>query len=169
MLKMKRTLILLLATAMLSILCCGTVFAAEDTTYTVNVDVTYGQTEARQMLDLINDFRTGSDAWCWDSDDTEKITYTDLNELEYDYELEKAAMQRAAELAVVFDHTRPDGTLCFTAFQGNARGENIAIGYSTAEKAFKGWQETDENYSGQGHRRNMLSSNFTAIAGLAGD
>lgn len=47
--------------------------------------------------------------------------------------LQEAAMQRAAECAFNFDHTRPDGTKCYTAFpnSGYARGENIAAGYST--------------------------------------
>ena len=31
----------------------------------VQYDVTYGQTEARTMLAMINDFRTGGDAWYW--------------------------------------------------------------------------------------------------------
>lgn len=136
-------------------------------TYKVNVTVKYSQTEARTMLKMINDFRTGSDAWCWNESDTQKIKYTGLGNLVYDYELEKAAMQRAAELVVRYSHTRPDGTSCFTAYNADAgAGENIAMGMNTvktSKEAFVLWQETDKNYSGQGHRRNMLNKEFKAI------
>ena len=45
--------------------------AQDATTFTVGLQVTYGQTEARGMLDSINAFRTGDDAWYWNKDDTE--------------------------------------------------------------------------------------------------
>ncbi|MDE7244810.1 MAG: InlB B-repeat-containing protein, partial [Oscillospiraceae bacterium] len=74
-------------------------------------------------------------------------------------------MLRAAETALSFSHTRPNGEDCFTAFQGSYRafGENIAAGQSTGSSVFTSWQEENEKYAGQGHRRNMLSSNFNAI------
>ena len=135
---------------------------------TVQAEVKYGQTEARTMLDMINSFRTGSDAWYWNSDDTEKIYAEGLQPLEYDKELENAAMQRAAEIALHFAHTRPNNTSCFTSvsetsFTGWASGENIAAGYGTAQSVFVGWQETNDYYSGQGHRRNMLSSSSNKV------
>ena len=37
-------------------------------------------------------------------------------ELKYDYELERVAMQRAAEIALSYGHTRPDDSGCFTAY-----------------------------------------------------
>ena len=134
------------------------VFAADSSK--VSVSVTYGQTEARKMLDMINDWRTGDDAWAYDSNNN-KVTYSDLGKLTYDYGLEKVAMQRAVEAALFFAHTRTDNTSCWTAFPSSyygASGENIAAGTSTASYTFEMWQETNEDYSGQGHRRNMLSS-----------
>ncbi|MDO4340884.1 MAG: CAP domain-containing protein [Eubacteriales bacterium] len=136
---------------------------AADSTVTVNVKGRYGQTEARTMLNMINEFRTGSEAWEWNPDNQTKKYHTNLAPLTYDYDLEQAAMLRAMEIALSFEHTRPNGTSCFTTYSGGACGENIAAGYSSAAAAFVGWQETDEDYSGQGHRRNMLSSSFTAI------
>ena len=137
-----------------------------------NITVTYGQSEARSMRDMINKFRTGSDAWYWASDDTSKVTCSGLSELTYDYNLEKIAMLRAAEIAVSFSHTRPDGTDCFSAvgeigYSWNALGENIAYGwgsFNTAAEVMEAWKETNESYSGQGHRRNMLSGNFNRVA-----
>lgn len=139
------------------------------TTIEAEFEVTYCQTEARQMLSRINDLRTGEDAWEWNETDTEKIFHTDLGELTYDYELEKVAMQRAAELVAAYSHTRPDETSCFTAypsaFDNMSKGENIAIGTGsfTEERAFTGWREEDKPYSGQGHRRNMLNEGFRTV------
>lgn len=131
-----------------------------------HVQVTYGQTEARKMLDLVNTFRQGSDAWAWNENNSEKITYTDLRTLQMDPILEKTAMLRAVEIALSFSHTRPDGDPCFSAYRDDVLGysaENIAVGYASAETAFQGWLETEESYSGQGHRRNMLGSSFVSI------
>ncbi|MCD8014259.1 MAG: CAP domain-containing protein [Lachnospiraceae bacterium] len=140
----------------------------ESTVYEVEVTVTYQQTTARSILDMINELRTGDDAWYWDSDDETVITCDDLSELTYDYELEAIAMQRAAELALFYSHTRPNGSSCFTVLTENGytyyyAGENIAAGYTSASAVFTGWAEEDEPYSGQGHRRNMLSSKFTSV------
>jgi uncharacterized protein YkwD len=131
---------------------------------------TYRKSEARSMLAMINEFRTGSDAWCWNSDNTTKTVYnqaggTQLEALTYDYDLEQIAIQRAAELAESFSHTRPDGTLWYElTYNGiHSWAENIAAGQSTAAAAFRDWQETNEDYSGQGHRRNMLDEDYAAV------
>ena len=138
--------------------------AAESDCSDIGFDVTYSQTQARGMVDLINDFRTGNDAWAWNSSDSEKVWYTGLGELDIDPELEKIAMQRAAELVVLYSHTRPNGERCFSAYTGSfayaGGGENIAIssGSWSAEDVFEAWREDNDKYSGQGHRRNMLGS-----------
>ena len=121
--------------------------------------------EARSMLKMINDFRTGDNAWYWNSDNRTVTQKTGLSKLQYDEELEAVALVRAKELAVLFDHTRPDGTECFTAFPDNRDyvGENIACGYMTAQEAFEGFLEEDEDYAGQGHRRIMLSAEMTRV------
>lgn len=165
--KLRKTAALLLTMLMCVCLIPADVLADSSATQTVGVDVTYGQTDARTMFAMINDFRTGKDAWAWNSDNTEKVSYTGLSKLTYDYELEKIAMQRAAEIAVSYSHTRPNGRSCFTLYNSYYTcGENIAAGYNaytTAAEVFKGWQETDKDYAGQGHRRNMLNSWFTAV------
>lgn len=131
----------------------------------VKIKVTYGQTEARTMLADINEFRTSdTEAWCWDKTDSVKELYR-TTELQYDYALERVAMKRAVEIALSYAHTRPNGTKCFTAYSSGymAKGENIAAGYMSAAEVFNGWKEENESYAGQGHRRNMLSSNFKAV------
>ncbi|MDO4943225.1 MAG: CAP domain-containing protein [Lachnospiraceae bacterium] len=138
------------------------VFAADETV-TVQMTGTYGQTEARKLHSMVNQFRTSNDAWYLNSDNKTKTVCKDLKKLKYDYELEKAAMQRAMEIALSFSHTRPDGNSCFTAYDHSSAAENIAAGYSSAKAVFQAWQETNEDYAGQGHRRNMLNSNVTAM------
>ena len=117
------------------------------------------------MLAMINDFRAGSDAWEWKKGNTEKVYHSGLQPLTYDYKLEQVAMQRAAEIALSYSHTRLDGSShAWDSFSGwTDVGENIAAGYGTASSVFAGWQETDEPYEGQGHRRNMLKESFTAV------
>ena len=51
----------------------------------VMIKVTYGQTEAREMLADINAFRTSEvDAWYWNESDSEKVG-CELEELQYVY------------------------------------------------------------------------------------
>lgn len=141
---------------------------AEDSAYSVKVNVKYGQSAAREILPMINSMRKSSDAWYWNEDNSAKIELTSLEELAYDYTLEKIAMQRAAEIALSYSHTRTDGSICFTAlsefgYSALNAGENIAAGSATAEGVNKLWREDDEKYEGQGHRRNMLSGDFNAV------
>ena len=134
-------------------------------TTTIYPEMTYGQTDARSMLASINSFRTGSNAWYWNSDNSTKTWQNNLSALTYDYGLEQNAMQRAAEIAVIFDHTRPNGQSCWTVYtNGNGyKAENIAAGYSSVSGTFNQWLEESEDYSGQGHRRNMLNPNVKYV------
>lgn len=147
----KKSLALLLVFVM-SIGIFGTnPMTARAATQTVPITVTYGQSEARSMLDLINRFRTSdTEAWAYNSSG-KKVKFGAFNELVYDYELERVAMERAVEIALSFSHTRPNG-------KSRSYSENIAAGYSTAAEAFTAWREDDEDYSGQGHRRTMLGA-----------
>ena len=136
----------------------------------VNISVKYGQTEARKIFNMINEMRTSStDAWYWNEDDTTKTTCNALSELAYDYDLERLAMKRAAEIALSYSHTRPNGGRSFSIYSEEgitnwrSLGENIAAGYLSAEAVNMGWREDNENYIGQGHRRNMLSADFNCV------
>ncbi len=164
--KLAKVIIMLMVA--LTFVSARNVAAATDTYTDIDVKVRYGQTEARQMLTRINEFRTGSETWYWDSTNTKKIECNNLNTLDYDYGLELVAMLRAAENAVSYGHTRPNNGQCTSAFEvvgvdSYIRGENIAAGYKTEEDVFIAWREDDEPYSGQGHRRNMLNANYTRI------
>ncbi|WP_051656563.1 CAP domain-containing protein [Butyrivibrio sp. AE3004] len=135
----------------------------------VKLKVKYAQSSARKMQKMINDFRTGKDTWLWNANNTQKVYTQGIGKLAYDYNLEKLAMIRAAEIAIKFNHERPNGKPCFsvlsdTGYNFKYAGENIAYGYKTAAKAFDAFLEMNNYYSGQGHRRNMLSTNYNVCA-----
>ena len=137
------------------------------TNYNVDITVKYGQTEARSMLNQVNSFRKSADAWYWNQANTQKLKQN-LSGLTYDYNLEKVAMKRAAEIAFSYSHTRPNGQAWNTAYaelgyKYKACAENIAAGYTSASSVFTGWREDNYKYSGQGHRRNILGSNYKYI------
>lgn len=79
-----------------------------------------------------------------------------LEPLAFDKELTETAMQRCAEIAISFSHTRPDGSSCFTA---NSRlwGENISVGYPTPQSAMEGFMTS------QGHKENVLNVDFKSV------
>ena len=79
-----------------------------------------------------------------------------LSSLTMDADLLSAAMQRGAEIAVYFSHTRPTGESYYTACS-KMRGENIASGYRTAEAVVQAWMNST------GHRANILSANSKSI------
>lgn len=76
--------------------------------------------------------------------------------------LTAAAEIRAPELVKLFEHTRPDGTACFTALDEAGvnyymAGENIAAGSSTAAGVMEMWMNSP------GHKANILHKSFTHI------
>ena len=137
------------------------------------VEGRFNQTEARRMFKMVNEFRTARKMWYWNEDDKTKTVLNTkssntLFKLSYDYDLEQIAMKRAQEIAVHFDHRRPNGDMCYSlSVNGTSTcGENIAYGtsgYMDTNQAFSIWREDNEDYYGQGHRRNMLREGFTSI------
>ncbi|MDO4794150.1 MAG: CAP domain-containing protein [Filifactor alocis] len=105
-----------------------------------------------EMLPMINKLRAGNNvAGLKASDNKQVIGFTKV---------------RAVELAELFSHSRPyEGakqlTLSSLMLEENkigAVGENIAAGYTTVEKAFVGWSNSE------GHRENMLSKDFKKVS-----
>ena len=124
--------------------------AAEDDSTTAlatfTISATNDQKDAREILALVNQARTKAG----------------VGALMWDYELEKAAIQRAAEIAILFSHDRPNGTQCFTAFPSGyyACGENIyaSSGNANASSANTSWTNSP------GHYANMINGDFTCMA-----
>lgn len=90
------------------------------------------------VIDMINNYRVAEG----------------LGTLAYSAELSAAADIRAKEIVSNFSHTRPDGSLWYTAGTG-IMGENIAKGYSTSDTVVDAWMNSE------GHRKNILTKNYT--------
>lgn len=120
----------------------------EEATAKFKITGTNDQTEARKILALVNQARANA--------------ATPVKGLTWDYELEKAAMQRAAEISIYFSHTRPNGKDCFSLFKEGytACGENIYVttGTSNAASANKAWTNSEKHY------KNMVNSGYTCMA-----
>ncbi len=79
-----------------------------------------------------------------------------LGELKMEKSLLDTAMVRAEEQAVLFSHTRPNGTSCFSA---NAKmvAENVAIGSTTSDGVMDQWMNSS------GHKANILLEKANTI------
>ena len=109
----------------------------------INITGEFKYDMAKEVLDIVNQERSA----------------VGLEPLYMDEGLFEAAQQRAAELAVLFDHTRPNGSSYSSIlpdYQG-MNGENIAGSYTSAESVMKGWMNSS------GHKRNILMSSYTSI------
>ena len=83
-----------------------------------------------------------------------------LNSLTVDADLTAAACVRAREIVELFSHTRPDGS-SWSTVSSKVNGENIAMGYRTADAVMAGWMNS------VGHRENILRSSFGSIGVIA--
>ena len=117
---LRRLLAFVLIVSLLPLGYAGNVMAATTGTRNVSIQVTYGQTDARNVYGMINSMRrNSSDAWYWDANNYTKTYCNNLQPLTYDYALEQVAMKRAAEIALSYSHTRPNGTNYYTAYSEN--------------------------------------------------
>ncbi len=110
------------------------------------VSFTNNQSEARNLLSSLNSLRrdVGASNLIWDGN------------------LEKAAQQRAAEISLLFDHTRPNGTSVSTVgteYNCIINGENIAFGTGTlsGSRVLELWKNSSGHYS------NMVSTSFKSV------
>ena len=113
-------------------------------TFYASMDGAVWQSEAHRMLAMVNNERAR----------------LGVPALQWDYELEQSAMQRAAETFIMFSHDRPDGSSCFTAFPSGLSmyGENIAMAsFGNADNAYNMW------YNSPGHYANMTHAGFTKV------
>ncbi len=137
-----------LALALVLLLAALPAQAATKDTLTVTFQVTAYQNRAREALSKINAARKKAG----------------LGELKMLADLEKVALQRAAELFVHFDHKRPDMTDYDTADDDYAAvrrplvvGESISAGYSSAKEVCDKWLSEDDAQD------NFLAEDFTHV------
>lgn len=131
----QRLLAVVLMAALLPLVSLQQTLAADTTaeTVSVSIQVTYGQTEARKILDEINAYQSAED------------------QAVYDCGLEKCAMQRAAEIALAYITTRPDDREADTVYaealscdKGENEYEEMILCYTeTAQMAASEWISND--------------------------
>lgn len=97
--------------------------------------------KAFEVLDLVNQERTAAG----------------LNPLVMDEDLTEYAMQRAMELAVLFSHTRPDGSAFYSPYMGSVWGENAAEYQQSAAEVMDAWMNSE------GHRENIMQKYYDKI------
>ena len=148
---MKSTIILTLA------ILAAVLISIAGTPMTVRADG-YDQAEAKKILKMINKFRKPGHAWYY-NESGGKDAPKNLRPLKWNKNLEKVAKIRAKELVGNFAHDSFD----HYPQKFGYKGENIAMGQSSAKDVFDAWCETNESYAGQGHRRIMLSSDYRYV------
>lgn len=109
-------------------------------TIDIRVKGTEEYTRAQEVLDLVNKERTAQG----------------LNSLKTDYELQKAAMLRAAEIGLNFDHYRPNGSYC-TTISSKVDEENLAYNLKDAKEIMNMWMNLVNP------KKNILNSEFKSI------
>jgi len=140
---MKKLCVLLLSLVMVATLTfigAPTAFAESGNVAAVNVTAVQNSDYALKVLQIVNKERAANG----------------LQPLVIDSELQDAAMLRAMETLVYWDHTRPDGTSCFSV-SDKVMGENIAYGQGSPASVMSSWMDSP------GHRANILGSRFRSI------
>ncbi len=116
---------------------------AEDT-IDFEIEGSFDEEEAMKVLALVNENRVSAG----------------LQPAILDKTLTEKAMQRAAECAVNYGHTRPDGYDWYTILDSwymNGCAENVAMLYTDAQAAMEGWMNSE------GHRNNIMNKYYTSI------
>lgn len=158
----RRLLAVLLAVALLPVTPLQTTKAAES----VSIQVTNGQTQARALATQINALRNSLSS----NEPSEPsvpsgsaIRVQAPPQLVYDYGLEQNAMQRAAEIALVYDRKkRPDDTDVSSAYRNDPNVvENISMfsAGSMATQVYDAWI-SDKNASTY---LNMIDASKTTV------
>lgn len=118
----------------------------------VSISVEQYYDKAFEVLQYINEERANA-----------STSDNQLEPLIMQQELLEAAMERASEIAVLFSHTRPNGTRCFTV-NDLVYAENVAAGHTTAALVMYG---TDDGTTGwmdsSAHRANILSAKAKSV------
>lgn len=141
----KRLLSALLVFCMALTLLPVTAWAASGDVYQVRLEGTFDYDSAYAILDILNSYRQSHG----------------LSQLVMDEDMLDTAMQRAAETAIFYSHTRPDGSECFAIFPSKFtygyKRENIAVGQISADEVMTDWKNSP------GHNENMLAKDNSSV------
>lgn len=139
---MKKVLSLFLSVVMLFSMTAGTDFSASAANKTISIttNVIENYDYANSVVSKINNERSKKGK----------------SKLKIDSTLTSYAMQRAAELACKYSHTRPNGSDCLSIGK-KANGENIQAGAVSATEVMSIWMNS------KGHKENILRNSFKSV------
>ncbi|MBQ6987292.1 MAG: hypothetical protein IJQ25_09935 [Oscillibacter sp.] len=132
---MKRRFLSAIAAVCLIVTLWPAAARADDANSNITLSPTFGQTEARSMLELINAFRTGNEAYYWNETNTATVESQGAP-LVYSYALEEIAMQRAAEIALSF--FLPHAPRRYALFHGFGLRRHAELGRKYRRREFVG-------------------------------
>ncbi len=142
------SLLLLVNIAFAGILSLGKTAQAASDNPVVEISGTKNYSYAFQVLDIVNEERAANG----------------LSPLTLDKNMTEQAMERAAQVTLLFEHQFPSGgslleTLMgeYPSAYGYTAGENIALNQASPSAVMTSWMNSD------GHRANILNSSFTTI------
>ena len=135
-----KILLLVLAFMFIGLFLTSKVFATD--TINIMVKGTEEYTRAKEVLELVNKERNANG----------------LSSLRMDYDLQNAAMTRAVEIGINFDHYRPDGSYFTSVNTNKVYAENIAYSMKDAKDIMNNWMN-----SKNGHREVILGSDYKSI------
>ena len=125
-----------------TVLMSAAVFAPEAAAKTRTIKGGFNYSYAQKVLKIMNKSRKKAG----------------LKALKLDASLTKEAMARAAELVVMYSHTRPNKSQCSTAYSWTPEtGENISHGFKTPAKVMKAWMKSPM------HKKNIMRASFKRV------
>lgn len=131
--------ILLVICSLAAALPAQTVHAASET-YSVYIEGECNYDYANEVLTILNQVRKKAGK----------------KPLIMNEELLRAAMRRAAEIAIDFNHVRPNKKKCFSV-SDLIYGENIAMGQKSPKDVMDTWVKS------QGHYKNMINADYKSV------
>ena len=126
------------------------------------VEGTFDPVSADEILNLINSYRyeACAEGVMDPRDPSRNLTLDDYVPIRWSYELEQMAMLRAAEGYIYRDHTRPNGTRCFTAHYGVNSYNEVLAWYGGLISGIGGWYSEKADYVNQ---TGAVTGHYTAM------
>ncbi|HBI63680.1 MAG TPA: hypothetical protein DDX51_00970, partial [Clostridiales bacterium] len=148
-------------------------YSSSDDCVQIGIEGTYYTETKETILNRINEIRyEACEEGVQNPRTGEPLTKADYVPIRWSSDLEEIARQRAAEASVVQEHTRLDGSLCFTCTSTGGEStwaENLAWNWSGMMRGIEQWYEEKEDWVAQdssavtGHYTALISPSYYYI------
>lgn len=133
------------------------------------IEGTFDPVSVDEILNLINSYRQEAcnNGYPDPRDRSRNLTPADYVPMRWSYELEQMSMLRAAEGSIYRDHTRPNGSSCFTAYYGIRSYNEVLAWYGGLLSGIGGWYSEKNDFINNtpgavtGHYTAMISPSNT--------